>query len=505
MKIPILNSQKRLPVTAAALLAGVALAGLLSTFIEAPRAQHDFLHDHLRKIVTSAGDEWSASPEDLPDRDKIQIGQLITRFESPDFAAHNDNAVTGQALRAGLEAACTAPVKTCIVPVRLNRKLTVSHMNADLRVLNILETSLRIDFKARKDAEPAQLVGLSNEVRNLRFYQTQSGWVQNTAEQIAQTPFIIKERQNRFERRFKKNFVGLNYYPASASWKAFWTQFPITEIRNDIEKAKQMNVNAMRIFLTHDYFDAAESRHDALAKLTTFLDICQDNDIQVLVTLFDLRPDYTLSNWAADIEHADSVLSVISGHKALLAIDLKNQPDLDFENWGEGPVEGWLTVMARHIQKTYPNHPVTAGWSKAENAARLHDVFDLVTYHEYQNPKDFKTRLESIKSFIGDKPVMITEMGSTVWRPPFITSWTETAQAQRLSVQLSQSRKADGVFIWTLNDFEHVGHDVVGRLPWRKAQQKHFGLYRPDGSLRPAGAILKAFGATQHGLNAPKP
>jgi len=31
-------------------------------------------------------------------------------------------------------------------------------------------------------------------------------------------------------------------------------------------------------------------------------------------------------------------------------------------------------------------------------------------------------------------------------------------------------------------------------LPWRRAQQKHFGLIRKDGTLRPAADILTSFG-----------
>jgi len=165
--------------------------------------------------------------------------------------------------------------------------------------------------------------------------------------------------------------------------------------------------------------------------------MCERKDIKVLVTLFDLRPNYTFSNWASDIIHIDSILSHIPNHNAVLAIDVKNQPDLDFENWGHGTVEAWLTVMARHIQMKYPNLAVTTGWSKAENAVRLKDVFDVITYHEYENPKNFEDRLNSIIAAIGEKPVMITELGSTIWRPPFIKRLGESAQAKRLESHIS--------------------------------------------------------------------
>jgi len=328
----------------------------------------------------------------------------------------------------------------------------------------------------------------------LRFYQTQSGWMQNLSESIDSETPSFTDREGKFSQSFNKRFTGLNYYPGSASWADFWKEFPVSEIEADLENAKALSVNSLRIFLTHDYFDNVDTRKEGLSKLKRFLDICESKDIKVLVTLFDLRPNYTLSNWASDIAHIDSILSNISNHNAVLAIDVKNQPDLDFENWGHGTVEAWLTVMARHIQMQYPNLAVTTGWSKAENAVRLKDVFDVITYHEYENPKQFEDRLNSIIATADGKPVMITELGSTVWHPPFIRSLGEFAQATRLEKQLDQANQANGVFVWTLNDFDHVGKEVVGPLPWRQTQQKHFGLLREDNTFRPAADVLKSFG-----------
>ncbi len=489
--------QKRLPVTLGALLTGVAMAGVLSNIIEAPRTQHNFLHDHLSAGVMSVDAQWMESPAVIPAQDKARIARLITRLENQRLASSHSPHITGQALKTVTAGACKTESEPCPVTIRLNRSLTATHAHADLRVLNIRETSLRVDLSSAEDTQVSYVTGMSDETRNLRFYQSQAGWVLKTIEPVAQSPIAFTNRERRFNQTFAKHFTGLNYYPASASWRSFWTEFPIADIQKDIETAKRLNVNAMRIFLTHDYFAPPETRTEALKKLNTFLNLCEDNNIQVLITLFDLRPDYSVSNWAADIAHLDSVLSAVSEHQAILGIDLKNQPDLDFAVWGEGLVEGWLTVMARHIQTHYSDLPVTAGWSKAQNATRLHTVFDVVTYHEYQNPKHFKIRLDNVKAAIDDKPVMITELGSTIWHPPFIAKRNESAQANRLKTQLNQAGKSNGIFVWTLHDFDHVGRDVVGPLPWRQAQQRHFGLYRSDGTPRPAGAVLRAYGKAQ--------
>jgi len=432
----------------------------------------------------------------LPAQDKARISKIISQTEHP-LSAEGEglrDVLTGQALDEVKSNICADRNELCSFPIRVNRQLSTAHFNKDLRVVNVQETSRRVDLEFNPERADIKLLNLTDEMRVLSFYQTQTGWVQNMSSSVKMDALSFSSREGQFRARFAKTFVGLNYYPASASWADFWKMFPIAEIDADLEKAKTLNVNSLRIFLTHDYFAAADTREDALTKLVAFLDMCESKGLAVLMTLFDLRPDYQLSNWDSDTAHIDTVLSRVASHDALLGIDIKNQADLDFEFWGQGRVEAWLTVMARHIQIHYPQLPVTTGWSKAESAPRLIEVFDFVTYHEYENPKRFAARLREVIEAAGDKPVMITELGSTIWHPPFITSMLEKKQASRLDGQLKQASQANGVFVWTLNDFEHVSRDVVGPLPWRRAQQKHFGLIRNDGTLRPAADILKSFG-----------
>lgn len=506
MKNPLYFSKKRSALTAVILLAGVTFAGVVSAFIESPQGENDFLHEHLEASKIQTNLNWEALEFDLPAQDKAKISKIITQAEHPIWTDNLKLILTDQALAEAQANMCTTSTQTCNVPARVNRQLSTVHLNKDLRVANVQETSRRIDLKVTTEAAGLKLMGMSDETRILSFYQTQSGWVQNRSTVINIKPISFKAREDQFRTQFEKPYVGLNYYPASASWAEFWEVFPKQEIESDLDATTALNVNSLRIFLTHSYFDGADTRGDALSKLEDFLDMCEARGHAVIVTFFDLRPNYTVSNWDADIAHVDNVLSRISAHKAVLGIDLKNQPDLDFEAWGQGRVKAWLTVMARHIQTEYPHLPVTTGWSNSKDATRLKDVFDFVTYHEYENPKGFETRLQNVMMAVGDKPVMITELGSTIWHPPFIKSIRENKQASRLDRQLEQAGQAKGVFVWTLNDFEYVSPDVVGPLPWRRAQQKHFGLIRDDRTLRPAAEILKNFGErSQQQAEKPKP
>lgn len=485
--------KKRALMTILIMLMGVTLAAIIFASISEPKGDYDYLHAHLAPPQQARELDWGNSGNSLTREDRVKIAHIITQSERSDFSASQSLQLTGQALKQARAAACELQYQKCKVSVRLARQLDLSQLHGDFRVTNIKETSLRGLFEAKSGGLDIELKELAYETRLLRFYQTQNGWVQNTAEVLETAPPSFEGRLGQFDDKFSSPYTGLNYYPASASWKAFWMDFPIEEIEDDLKRARALNVDALRIFLNHEVFDTAASRPDALMKLNRFLDLCADHDMSVLITLFDLRPNYAIPNWSADIEHIDNILPSIVNHSAILGIDIKNQADLDFAHWGEGLVKGWLTIMARHIQLTYPEVAVTIGWSDPSRATGLHRVVDFVSYHEYRASEGLGARLDEVMKGVEGKPVMITEIGSTTWRPPFVGKFGERAQAKALQSQLDQAGRALGVFIWTLNDFDHVSADVVGPLPWRQAQQKHYGLLRKDKSLRPSADVLKAF------------
>ena len=492
MNISSFHMKKRFPTALAILLSGVVFAGVLSSFIESPIGSNDYLHEHLTAASDGPNAQWIGATFDLPPQDRKALTSIIRRVEQPNWTAGPTTPVTGQALAAAKEASCADIATSCKIAVRLGREFSEAHTNRDLRVTNVKETSLRVKYDLDREEGEIAIDEITNETRLFRFYQTQLGWTQKTSEVLESKPLIVENRDRRIAAKFSKGFVGVNYYPASASWKDFWTEFPLVEIKSDLRAIKNMKANSVRIFLNHEYFDDQTTQEDAKSKLRVFLDLCAAENIKVIVTLFDLRPDYRLSNLQQDVDHIDMVFAEVFDHSAILGVDIKNQADLDFQGWGQGLVEGWLTVMARHIQVTYPDLAVTVGWSQPTSAMGLKDVVDFVTYHEYGNPTGFAERLNEIKTRVNEKPVMITELGSTIWTPFRTTRSAEAKQASRLERQLDQALGADGIFVWTLNDFDHVGSEVVGRRPWRKSQQRHFGLIRADGSARPAKNILEA-------------
>ena len=92
------------------------------------------------------------------------------------------------------------------------------------------------------------------------------------------------------------------------------------------------------------------------------LDIAQRSGLKVIVTLFDFYGDYSVHNWTLTHRHAEQIITPFKTHKAILAWDIKNEPNLDFENRSKENVLAWLREMVEQIRRFDPNHLVTIGW-----------------------------------------------------------------------------------------------------------------------------------------------
>lgn len=266
--------------------------------------------------------------------------------------------------------------------------------------------------------------------------------------------------------------AGFNYYPSSAPWDEFWQVFPEEEIQQDFQRMDKLGANSIRIFLNRSAFESIETRAQSLGRLKQLLDLAEMHNLRVIVTCFDFGRGYSLRGLAEDWTHLDAILSIAANHDAVALFDLKNEPDLDFERWGEARVETWLTTLSTLAKASYPNAQITIGWSNAADAKRLIDYVDVVSFHDYEPADRLPTRIAALKEAAAGKAVMLTEIGHTKWGlNPFRQS-----QSKAYEAQLRHVTALDGIFVWTLNDFEKVPTTVAGWRPWRKAMQAKYGL-----------------------------
>lgn len=339
---------------------------------------------------------------------------------------------------------------------------------------------------------------------------------------------------------------GLNYYPQAAPWDLFWANYDPAVVAEDFALIQSLGLNTVRVFVPYEWPDppqpeadlvptptplptpTAVPSNDPLAQpeeteepapaaaepeppteeeiaqfmrqhLQDLLDRAQANNLKVIVTLFDFRTDYQILLWPNADRQLETLVPYFADHPAILAWDLKNEPDLDQPGNTQEMVNAWLRHTAAQVRRHDPNHLLTIGWAKIENANQLADLVDFVSFHYYGRAGDLPEKYADLQTAVANKPIALTEFGLPTWNP-FWFPGGHTTQEQAIyyadiRAALAQT-ESSGYLAWTLYDFSHVPGSVVGIIPWRVAPQKHLGIVTANGDLKPAAFLLAEGAAT---------
>jgi endo-1,4-beta-mannosidase len=284
------------------------------------------------------------------------------------------------------------------------------------------------------------------------------------------------------------NLKGINYYPQATPWDMFGDKFDIEIIQKDLTILKNANLNTIRIFIPYEDFGAATVTAEKLEKLQQVLDAAEQQELKVIVTLFDFYGNYDVLNWTLTQRHAETIVSTFKNHKAVLAWDIKNEPNLDFETRGQQNVLAWLETMISLVKSIDENHLITIGWSNTESAHLLQEKVDFVSFHYYDAAADFSQNYANLKSKINDKPIVLGEFGQSsyggFWKP---FAGSEKKQANYFK-EMRAALDAENIpyLAWTFYDFEDIPSKVVGNRPWRTNPQKKFGILDENGERKMA-------------------
>lgn len=279
---------------------------------------------------------------------------------------------------------------------------------------------------------------------------------------------------------------GINYYPQKTPWNMFGNQFNDTIIDHDLKIIKTAGLNTIRIFIPYEDFGKAKVSSEKLKKLKQVLDAAQIHELKVMITLFDFYGDYSVLNWTLNQKHAIEIVSKFKDHPALLAWDIKNEPDLDFDSRGEIAVTSWLKRMTVLVKSIDKKHPVTIGWSNAKSAVTLKNEVDFISFHYYKKPTGLENALKLLQEEVASKQVVLTEFGlssySGFWN---LFGGSEIKQADYYKNMQQQLKEKNISFMsWTLYDFNKIPKEVVGKLPWRRNAQEHFGFINKSGKKK---------------------
>jgi endo-1,4-beta-mannosidase len=225
----------------------------------------------------------------------------------------------------------------------------------------------------------------------------------------------------------------------------------------------------------------------------------------------------------------EKVVGEFGDHEAIWMWNLGNEPDL-FANPGSASSgTTWVKEMSDLIRSMDSSHPVTIGLHTAslldDNGFRVDEVFnasDVAVMHGYPMyipwardnlDPDFVPFLCALTTALSGKPCLAEEWGgctapdspeSVTWewnsygreRSQFMAGEEDFANYVRETLPRLVEVGATGAMLWCFADYVPELWDLPPCEETGAKHERHFGLVRGDGSLKPHAEVVKEFVAT---------
>jgi endo-1,4-beta-mannosidase len=226
-----------------------------------------------------------------------------------------------------------------------------------------------------------------------------------------------------------------------------------------------------------------------------------------------------------------TVVGQFKDHPAIWMWNLGNEPDLFAYPESAEVGRRWVRNLTSTIRDLDPAHRVTCGLHigslLSDNGLRVDQVFsetDVAVMHGYPMYEDwarddldpdFMPFLCGLVTALAGKPCLAEEWGgctnpdqdeSTIWewisyggirRKQFMAG--ESALANHVDGVLPKLVQvgATGAMLWCFADYAESLWDRPPCDPHGAKHERHFGLVRPDGTVKPHAESIKRFAATR--------
>ena len=336
----------------------------------------------------------------------------------------------------------------------------------------------------------------------------------------------------------------------------WWSSFERAEVEADFARIAACGLDSVRVFLTWEDFQPAPERVDRemLARLIVVADLAAGLGLELIPTLFtghmsgvNWIPPWTLGgsdgdprfrvvsggkvvqrgfcNWYSDpaVEDAQVIFAAeaaaaLAGHEAVWAWDLGNENSNCVVPPNRPSARGWLARVSSAIRSADETALVTVGLHMEDveedrllGPREASEACDLLSMHGYpiyarwaDGPADAELLpfLARVTRWLGEgRDVLFSEFGLPTYRrgdqreqsageTPLVEEGTASAYT---AAALEGLRRAGcvGALLWCYSDYDSRLWD---NPPFDRApHERTFGLWRVDGSPKPAVAAIAAF------------
>ena len=299
----------------------------------------------------------------------------------------------------------------------------------------------------------------------------------------------------------------ISYFPADAGWTKMWTDWQPDRVDADLARAASLDANTVRAIVQPDTFGFPHVSSKYAAHLAQFVSLAAAHGLHVQLTLFDWWyrwQDVTGSKvWAAQL------LAPYRNDPRIAFVELRN------EILPVPVTFAWARRMIPFVKSVLGDTPVTLSVSGQDAAARLESLVkglrsvrpDFWDIHAYPSGGEVMYHLITrAQSVAGATPLWVGETGYPTTTAttgyggvPLTPSAQEAAQAHFFAM-VSWAAEANGlppVGVWVLDDM--IPSAVPDRPVDALNPELHFGLFRLDGSAKPAADLVTVIAYEQHG------
>lgn len=279
------------------------------------------------------------------------------------------------------------------------------------------------------------------------------------------------------------NIKEINYYPKDFTWLNFWSQWPLAkqQMDDDLDKIQELGANTVRIFIHPFVFGYPEVETKYLDYLDEALSLLDAHQLKAHVTLFDLWWSWN------DIEGSQtwmtSVVEPFRNDPRILIWELQNEVDLEKDH-----IRDWVQVMFPALKELAGNTLSTVSvigveWLDDVKKLTAPNSPEIYSLHWYPSrlllSQKLPADLERAFDLIGDAELLIGEFGFNTY------TLAEEFQANmyRDILYYANQKGIKHLGAWTFSDFPETAIE--------KKEEQHFGLFRLDGTPKPAAMILK--------------
>lgn len=293
----------------------------------------------------------------------------------------------------------------------------------------------------------------------------------------------------------------LNFQSSVNNWQTFWSQWSLPQVQRDLDAAKKLKANAIRIFVFTEAFGEEALVPLMLERLKVLVREAASRGLVSVVTFFPFKKEFR-PLWRERMQrHLEQVVSTFKGDPAIAMWDLMNEPDHMWASPDAGvsaaDVGSWARQMFNAVRQADGTHLITVGqYGHYLNQPKPTEdeelpFTDVASVHWYGEPHALDATFARMAE--ADRPLVLQELG---YSSLFVTDTEAAAQLQQVCTK-AQALGFAGLGLWEL--YDHPVGSIAHQQPrYSETAENHFGLLGVDGEPK---AQARAF---CHCLTPPK-